>query len=166
MNNNSDSMRILFVCLGNICRSPTAEAIFKLLAAKNQLNVEVDSAGTSAWHQGEMADHRMRSTAAKRGYKITSLSRQFQRNDFDNFDMIIAMDDQNYHDLKDKAHTKEEENKIFKMKDFFMKLKSDHIPDPYYGGAEGFNYVVDLLEDASFGLIQHIKNLNDHDAAI
>jgi len=105
MKTHSDKTRILFVCLGNICRSPSAEAIFREYANRNQLDVEVDSAGTSAWHQGEKADHRMRQSALKRGYNITSLSRPFVRSDFELFDLIVAMDDQNFHDLNDKALT-------------------------------------------------------------
>ena len=157
MKTHSDKTRILFVCLGNICRSPSAEAIFREYANRNQLDVEVDSAGTSAWHQGEKADHRMRQSALKRGYNITSLSRPFVRSDFELFDLIVAMDDQNFHDLNVKALTTEEQGKIKRMSDFFIKSNFDHIPDPYYGGADGFNLVIDLLEDASLGLVDYLK---------
>ncbi|MDO8899232.1 MAG: low molecular weight protein-tyrosine-phosphatase [Bacteroidales bacterium] len=157
MSNSKEKTRILFVCLGNICRSPSAEAIFKAIAEKAKIPVEVDSAGTSAWHEGEMADNRMRRTAAARGYKLTSISRALKRKDFDEFDMIIAMDDKNYHDIKDLAQSAEEEEKVFRMRDFFVHKQYDHIPDPYYGGEQGFNMVIDLLEDASEGLVAYLK---------
>jgi protein-tyrosine phosphatase len=150
--------RILFVCLGNICRSPAAEAIFQKIAEKKQLPVEVDSAGTSAWHAGEKADARMRQHAKERGYNITSLSRKVQPSDFDDFDMIIAMDDNNYYDLKSMAQTLEHEKKIFRMGDFFNHKGYDYIPDPYYGGDAGFKLVIDLLEKGSKGLADHLKN--------
>lgn len=152
-----NTFRVLFVCLGNICRSPAAEAIFQKIAADHSLKVEVDSAGTSAWHAGEMADRRMRSAAHARGYNITSISRPFQRADFDDFDAIIAMDDTNFDNLKALAATFEEEQKIHRMRDFLSRKQAYHIPDPYYGGSEGFNFVIDLLEDASLGLIHYLR---------
>jgi protein-tyrosine phosphatase len=148
--------RILFVCLGNICRSPAAEAIFLKIALKNQLPVKVDSAGTSAYHEGEKADARMRQHAKERGYNITSISRKFQQSDFDDFDMIVAMDDNNFYDLKSMAKTTEHEKKIFRMSDFFTHSGYDYIPDPYYGGDAGFELVIDLLEKGSKGLTEHI----------
>lgn len=150
--------RILFVCLGNICRSPAAEAIFKKMADDIKLEVEVDSAGTSAWHAGEKADSRMRMHARQRGYEITSISRGFDaESDFDRFDMVIAMDDNNYFDLKQLARTTEEEEKIYRMRDFLAKSRYDHIPDPYYGGGEGFKMVIDLLEEGSEGLTGFLR---------
>jgi len=149
--------RILFVCLGNICRSPAAEAIFQKIAEKAQLPVQVDSAGTSAWHAGEKADARMRRHAKERGYQITSLSRKFQASDFDDFDMIIAMDNNNYFDLKSLEQNIEHEKKIFRMSDFFNHSGYDYIPDPYYGGDAGFELVIDLLEKGSKGLIDYIR---------
>jgi protein-tyrosine phosphatase len=151
--------RILFVCLGNICRSPAAEAIFKKIADDIKLEVEVDSAGTSAWHAGERADARMRKHARERGYNITSLSRAFdEKTDFDNFDMIIAMDDSNYHTLKDMARTSDEELKIIRMGEFIIKSGYDYIPDPYYGGDAGFELVIDLLEKGSTALLKQLKD--------
>jgi protein-tyrosine phosphatase len=155
-----ETKRILFVCLGNICRSPAAEAIFLKNAQNKGLAVAVDSAGTSAWHAGEQADARMRKHAKARDYHITSISRGFDPlADFDDFDMIIAMDDNNYYDLKKQARTTNQEQKIYRMCDFFSKFDFDHIPDPYYGGADGFDLVIDLLEDASEGLIQQLKKV-------
>lgn len=156
--NQHKSHRILFVCLGNICRSPAAEAVFKAKAKLQGIDVFVDSAGTSAWYQGEKADSRMRQAAAARGYQITSFSRPFNRNDFQNFDLIVAMDDLNFDELKEKALTSEEDQKIVRMRDFLRHHRSDHIPDPYYGGADGFNLVIDLLEDASEGLLKVITS--------
>lgn len=150
--------KILFVCLGNICRSPAAEAIFEQMASEQGIAVEVDSAGTSAWHAGEKADARMRKHATERGYTITSISRAFHRDDFELFDMIIAMDDQNFFNLRNEARSVEDEAKLYRMRDFFVEKEFDHIPDPYYGGSKGFDLVIDLLEDASQGLINQLKS--------
>jgi len=150
--------RILFVCLGNICRSPAAEAIVKKVASNSNINIFVDSAGTSAWHEGERADLRMRHHAKERGYDITSISRKFKTSDFDDFDMIIAMDNSNYFDLKSKARTPDDVKKIHRMSDFFSKSDFDHIPDPYYGGDAGFKLVIDLLEEGANGLIKYLQS--------
>ena len=150
-------MKILFVCLGNICRSPAAEGIFKHKAHEAGLAVTVDSAGTSAWHAGEKADRRMRQTAKNRGYELTSISRPVIASDFDEFDYLIAMDDHNYDDLRQKAGNTAQMDKILRMRDFFSDKSYDHVPDPYYGGSQGFEMVIDLLEDASDNLIQFIQ---------
>ncbi len=160
MKNPADPSRILFVCLGNICRSPAAENIFRELAQKHGLPTVIDSAGTSAWHQGELPDHRMRSSLKNRGYKVTGNSRPFDpKTDFDQFDFIIAMDDFNYLDLMHLARTDDDKEKISRMKDYFIHQSAEGIPDPYYGGPSGFDQVITLLEDASEGLIHHLKNL-------
>ncbi len=153
-------IKILFVCLGNICRSPSAEAVFRGFVENNELGneFEIDSAGTSAWHAGEKADTRMRRHASKRGYKLTSLSRKFNpETDFDYFDIIVAMDNDNLHDLKSMVRSKEDEKKLFLMTDFSKEYDYDYVPDPYYGGDQGFELVIDLLEDASSGLLKHLK---------
>lgn len=150
-------IRLLFVCLGNICRSPAAETVFAKLASHSKLGVEVDSAGISSWHKGEKADRRMRDAAQRRGYQITSISRPVVKSDFSQFDLIVAMDNENFRDLMSIASTDEERNKIVRMADFFVKYRYDHIPDPYYRDADDFNLVIDLLEDASQGLIAHLK---------
>jgi protein-tyrosine phosphatase len=155
--------RLLFVCLGNICRSPAAENIFREIAAKHKLKVEVDSAGTSSWHEGELPDHRMRNSLNKRGFKGLGCSRPFNpKKDFDQFDLIIAMDDFNYIDLIQSARNEDDKAKIHRMKDFFLASSANEIPDPYYGGPTGFDHVIDLLVDASEGLVNHLKSNPKH----
>ncbi|RLD47800.1 MAG: low molecular weight phosphotyrosine protein phosphatase [Bacteroidetes bacterium] len=151
---------ILFVCLGNICRSPSAEAVFKHLVEKKgeEGNFFIDSAGTSAWHAGEKADARMRRHAKKRGIELTSISRKFVPEDFDRFDYIIAMDRENMDEMKRMARNKNDLDKLHMMTDFSQKFNYHEIPDPYYGGDEGFELVLDLLEDANKGLLEHIKS--------
>ena len=152
--------RVLFVCLGNICRSPSAEAVFRHQLENRGLSdgFIVDSAGTSAWHAGERADARMRKHAKKRGIELTSISRQFLREDFDSFDYIIAMDGENMDELKKLARNPGDAAKLHFMTDFSRKYNYNHVPDPYYGGDEGFELVLDLLEDASEGLIDLFDN--------
>ena len=151
-------MRILFVCLGNICRSPMAEGVFIGLLGSNGLKSKfiVDSAGLIDVHQGELADSRMRAHAAKRGYVLTHRSRPVKRVDFDNFDMIIGMDNQNIIGLKHLARNATDEAKIYRMTDFCQSFQATEVPDPYYGGEQGFEYVIDLLEDACKGLLKEI----------
>jgi protein-tyrosine phosphatase len=151
--------RILFVCLGNICRSPSAEAVFTAIVEKAGLSSQfkIDSAGTGAWHAGEPADRRMQSHAIKRGYNLTSIARQFEPVDFDRFDYIIAMDDDNVKALKAVARNEKDLAKISKMTLFSKRYSYKVVPDPYYGGEEGFELVLDLLEDASEGLLEAIK---------
>lgn len=152
-----DKTKILFVCLGNICRSPSAEAVFTGIVNQNGLKkkFEIDSAGTSGWHAGEPADRRMQSHAVKRGYNLTSISRQFDPNtDFDYFDLIIGMDDSNIADLKRMARNEDDLQKIHLMTDFAKEWNYNEVPDPYYGGEEGFELVLDLLEDSCQGLLE------------
>jgi protein-tyrosine phosphatase len=152
--------RILFVCLGNICRSPSAEAVFKAQVARAGLSrdFEIDSAGTGPWHAGKPADRRMQQHAMKRGYDLTSIARQFNPSvDFDHFDMIIAMDDENVRDLRQLARDEQDLLKISKMTEFSKIYNYKFVPDPYYGGEDGFELVLDLLEDASEGLIEKLK---------
>lgn len=150
--------RVLFVCLGNICRSPAAEGIFAEMVKKEGLQdkIIVDSAGTAGYHDGELPDYRMRQHGARRGYKFDSISRKFKASDFDHFDMIIAMDDNNYHNIMRLAPDLDSEKKVHRMVEFSQKYNYDHIPDPYYSGSEGFELVLDLLEDACTGLIKNI----------
>ncbi len=153
---------VLFVCLGNICRSPSAEGIFRKLVEERNLSgkYNIDSAGTSGWHSGELPDRRMRSHGAKRGYVFDSLSRKFSVNDFDEFDYILAMDDNNFYDIMELAPSAESQQKVHRMADYLRHMNADHIPDPYYSGAEGFELVLDLLEDACGGLLEDIESEN------
>lgn len=145
--------------MGNICRSPSAEAVFtgmaKGLGVANRF--KVDSAGTLAYHVGEPADRRMQSHAIKRGYQLNSISRKFNPDsDFDKFDLIIGMDDENIQALKSKVRNSSDHQKIHKMTDFRKVWNYDEIPDPYYGGEEGFELVLDLLEDSCKGLLEKL----------
>lgn len=119
--------------------------------------IEVDSAGLISYHQGEQADPRMRSHALRRGYHITHLSRPARMTDFYDFDLIIGMDDSNISRLHDLAPSLEAEDKIHRMTEYCTRMVADHVPDPYYGGAQGFENVIDILEDACEGLLQTIK---------
>ncbi len=151
--------KILFVCLGNICRSPSAEAVFKGLVQGKGVQDQflIDSAGTYGYHEGEPADRRMQSHAVKRGYNLTSISRSFDSgSDWDRFDFIIAMDDSNLRDLKDMARNSDDLKKLYKMTDFSTKFNYSEVPDPYYGGDQGFELVLDLLEDASEGFFNFV----------
>ena len=152
--------KVLFVCWGNICRSPSAEAVFKDLVKKRGVEneFEIDSAGTIAAHSGEKADPRMQQHAAQRGYSLDSISRKINpKIDFDRFDYIVAMDDYNLSDLMDMARNDVDLKKITKMTDYSKNYNYSSVPDPYYGGTDGFELVLDLLEDASSGLFDHIQ---------
>lgn len=152
--------KILFVCLGNICRSPSAEAVFKALIEKNGLenSVSCDSAGTAAYHAGERADYRMRQFGLKRGYNLTSISRKFEpKNDFDQFDNIIGMDWQNVQDLQRMCRNENDRKKISLMTDYCIHKKYDSVPDPYYSGDAGFEMVLEILEDACEGLFRKLQ---------
>lgn len=151
--------KVLFVCLGNICRSPAGEGIMKQLVASKGLHeqIEVDSAGTAGYHDGDLPDHRMRSHGKRRNYVFDSISRKFTVNDFDQFDIILAMDDSNYSNIMRLCPDLDSQKKVHRMIEFSQKYNYDHIPDPYYMGADGFELVLDLLEDACDGLIKHLE---------
>lgn len=153
----TDKVRILFVCLGNICRSPAAQGVMQQMIDDAGLTdaYELDSASTYAGHAGELPDKRMRVHAARRGYTLTHRSRPVREGDFDEFDIIVAMDDSNYENLRRMAPTAEDEKKIVRMTDYCrMHPYYDYVPDPYYEGASGFELVLDLLEDACGGLLE------------
>lgn len=156
---------ILFVCLGNICRSPGAEAVMKayVKAKGKEKDFYIDSAGIYGGHSGALPDERMRKHASRRGYVLDSCARQFYASaDFAEFDMIIGMDNQNIADLKRLALNDTEQGKIYKMTDFCQKHTScAEVPDPYYSGAEGFGLVLDLLEDAVAGLFTYCSSESD-----
>ena len=152
--------RILFVCLGNICRSPAAEAMFQMLVDREGLNdsIVVDSAGTYGGHAGERSDVRMRRAAAARGIEMTHRARQVKEVDFENFDRIIAMDDNNYEALFRLAPDRDAQNKIFRFREYLRRHNDwSYIPDPYYEGHEGFELVLDLLEDGCATLLEELK---------
>ncbi len=154
---------VLFVCLGNICRSPSGEAVFRKMVEQAGLagNFRIDSAGIIGWHAGQGADKRMKKHAARRGYDLTSISRAVTPDDLASFDYIIAMDDQNLADLHSLDGNGVFRSKIFKMTDFCRHCTHTVVPDPYYGGPRGFEEVLDILEDACAGLLEHIKK--DHE---
>ncbi|MDL2320628.1 low molecular weight phosphotyrosine protein phosphatase [Alistipes sp. OttesenSCG-928-B03] len=151
--------RVLFVCLGNICRSPAAEGIMRKMVADRGLadDFEVDSAGTYAGHAGELPNLRMRQPAARRGYQLTHHARHFTIHDFDRFDIILVMDDSNYDDVCCQARDLESRAKVHRMAEFITSQEVDHVPDPYYGGHEGFEHVLDLLEDGCINLIDRLS---------
>ncbi|WP_300285554.1 low molecular weight protein-tyrosine-phosphatase [uncultured Alistipes sp.] len=155
--------RVLFVCLGNICRSPSAEAVFRGAVERVGLEdcIEIDSAGISGYHAGESADDRMSRHAARRGYRLTSISRPVTTQDFDRFDLIVGMDDSNIRDLTRKASREEGRAEIRRMTDFCTQYDDTEVPDPYYGGAAGFERVLDLLEDACRGLLDYVRSRID-----
>lgn len=147
--------KILFVCLGNICRSPTAEGVFRTRAAQAGLKVEVDSAGTGAWHVGEAPDRRAQTEAAKRGYDLSAQrARQVTADDFHHFDHIIAMDRSNLRNLSAMAPANARAN-VRLFLSFAPDCEREEVPDPYYEG--GFDYALDLIEAASDGLIESLK---------
>ena len=150
--------KILFVCLGNICRSACAEAVMKQVVAERGLaaDFEIDSAGLISYHTGEMADPRMRHHAAARGINITSIARKITTADFSHFDYIIGMDDDNIRRLLDIAPGEQSRMKISKMSDYCRTYHVNSVPDPYYGGPKDFELVLDLLDDACNGLIDSL----------
>jgi protein-tyrosine phosphatase len=152
--------KLLFVCLGNICRSPAAENIMNHLAAKSELagSIECDSAGTANYHTGKPPDRRMQAAAANRNIPMKGSARQFTPADFTAFDLILAMDRENYHNILALDPQGRYRDKVRMMCDFATQHPDTEVPDPYYGGAEGFDYVIDLLTDACGGLLSELKS--------
>ena len=150
--------KILFVCLGNICRSPAAEGIFKKKIKERHLEefFVVDSAGTGGWHVGNLADPRMRESALARGIQLTSRSRKIEEKDLYEFDHILVMDKDNLNAVKSLIENDIHpiNSKIKLILSYSKDTKLDEVPDPYYGGQNGFNKVLDLLDDAIDGLIE------------
>ncbi len=157
---NPEKIKVLFVCMGNICRSPSAEAVMNAYIEKEGLTEKIicDSAGTIAYHAGESADSRMQSHAQRRGYSLSSISRQITSNDFSEFDYIIGMDNENLANMQNFIPSPELGKKISKMTDYCSGDHPGTVPDPYYGGAAGFEHVLDLLEDACSGLLNTLKD--------
>lgn len=150
---------VLFVCMGNICRSPAAEAIFRHKVEEAGLSdrIHIDSAGTIGYHSGSPADRRMQAAGANRGYDLNSISRQVRMDDFEAFDHILAMDLENFSNLKSMSFSSPGKAKIRLMCDYATRHDEREVPDPYYGGNNGFELVMDLLEDACNGLLEEIK---------
>jgi len=150
---------VLFVCTGNICRSPTAEAVFRKLAADAGMAeaVTADSAGTHGYHVGEPPDPRSQKAAAKRGYDLSALrARTIEDADFQRFDLILAMDQEHYATLSRSAGAAAG-HKLKLMMSYARRFKEREVPDPYYGGPQGFERVLDMLEDAAQGLLESLR---------
>ena len=149
---------VLFICLGNICRSVTAEEIFRTFVkrAGRENDFFIDSAGLIDYHEGELADSRMRQHASLHGYRLTHRSRPVRPEDFKKFDWIVAMDCNNVKGLKSVAPCPEDERKIVMMADYLKEHTHSFVPDPYYGEAEDFELVIELLEDACQGLLEQL----------
>ncbi len=155
---NKTPIRILFVCLGNICRSPAAESVFNGLIKAQGLSDRfiVESAGTGGWHIGQQPDARMRRQGEKRGLIFATLGQQLGKKDFAKFDYIVTMDDSNYHDALLLAGSDDDRDKVVKLATFHSTGAVDKVPDPYYGGIEGFDLVLDILEDACANFLRHV----------
>ena len=154
--------RVLFVCLGNICRSPAAEGIMNKLILDSELadRVQCESAGTSRYHIGALPDARMRMHASQRGFTLESKARQITEKDLDDFHYIMAMDEQNMTSLKAMAGYEKNKQKIHLMNSFCRHFKKKEVPDPYYDSEDGFKLVLDILMDAVTGLLYHIRSEN------
>lgn len=149
--------RLLFICLGNICRSPAAEGVMKakVQAAKLDDKFFIDSAGIGDWHVGQLPDSRMRERGARRGYRLDSRARQIRQSDFDDFDLLLVMDRENYRIITSKAPDEESRKKVHMLTDYLQEHKNtDIVPDPYYGDLSDFDYALDLIEDACDGLLE------------
>ncbi len=147
-------MRVLMVCLGNICRSPLAEGILQHKVNSGDLDWEVDSAGTGAWHAGELPDPRSQAVAKKNGIDITNQrARQFTTNDFESFDLIYVMDAENYYNVIKLAQSEDHKQKVMMIMNMAFPNENRRVPDPYYGGPNGFDDVFDMLDVACNAII-------------
>ncbi len=157
--NSDNKISILFVCMGNICRSPTAEAVFRHYVEREKLAecIHVDSAGTHDYHIGEAPDGRTQQAASHRGYDMSGLrGRQVEAGDFARFDYVLAMDEANLSILQ-RLRPRDTASHLGLFLEFAEKHDEREVPDPYYGGAQGFEHVLDLVEDAANGLLKHIR---------
>lgn len=156
----SESLRtsVLFVCLGNICRSPLAEGVFAHLVAGDGMadRFLVDSAGTGAWHVGELPDPRSREVASRNGITLPSRARQVRPADFHDFDVVVAMDRSNLSDLEELRRRHGGDARIVLMRDFDPDPGDGQVPDPYYGGPDGFDRVFDMVVRSARGLLEHL----------
>lgn len=154
-----EKVSVLFVCMGNICRSPTAQGIFETLLIKHgwREQVKVDSAGTHAYHLGSAPDQRAQAAATRRGVDLAGQrARQVAPRDFDAFDYILAMDQHNLTILRGMTQTAEQQKRVRLFMDFASRWSEEEVPDPYYGGDLGFEQVLDMTEDAAEGLLAHL----------
>ena len=156
------TQKLLFVCLGNICRSPAAEGVFLHLLEQQEIHDHfvVDSAGTGSWHVGNAADKRMQAAANRRGIHLPSRARQIDLNDLETFDLVLTMDQHNLTAVKGLAQEagKRANARIEPMLSFCRRFSESEVPDPYYGGDAGFEHVLDLLEDACEGLLEALRS--------
>lgn len=158
---NSELYKILFVCLGNICRSPAAQGVMERLVSEKGVadRFHIDSAGLYGGHAGDLPDSRMRAHARMRGLELTHRSRQVRSSDFDDFDVIVAMDNSNFDRLREMAPSLEDEQKVVRMADYFTQHPwADCVPDPYYDGAQGFENALDLIEDGCQTLLDRLQS--------
>lgn len=152
-------VKVLFVCMGNICRSPTAQGIFAALLEREGLQnvIEVDSAGTHSYHIGNPPDRRAQASAQRRGIDLSGLrARRVEQRDFEQFDYVLAMDQENYRHLEALCRD-DHRRKLRLFMEFAPHLNEPEVPDPYYGGASGFERVLDMVEEAAQGLLDHIR---------
>ena len=155
-----EPIRILFVCLGNICRSPAAEAVFRTLVARRNLErrFEIDSAGTGGWHEGDRADPRSRAEGARRGHAVDSKARQVRHRDLNHHDVIICMDHANHQAMVELGT---EDGKVRLLLEWHPSTDLDEVPDPYYGGEDGFVHMYDLIEAACESLLDELLTAKD-----
>ena len=159
----SGKRTVLFICLGNICRSPAAEGIMKSLVEKEGMSDDffIDSAAIGSWHIGQLPDSRMRKCGAEHGYRYDSHARQFQKSDFQHFDLIVVMDNENYRAITSMASSQADKDKVVRIADYLTHHREyTTVPDPYYGDYSDFELVIELLEDACQGLLDSIKEQN------
>ena len=156
----SEPTRVLFVCLGNICRSPAAEAVFRSIIAERGLEsrFEVDSAGTGGWHEGDRADPRSRAEGMRRGHRVESTARQVRDCDHDHHDVIVCMDREN---LRAMIGLGTKESKARLLLEWHATTDMDEVPDPYYGGEDGFVHMYDLIEVACEGLLEDLLTVDE-----
>lgn len=159
------TVKVLMVCLGNICRSPAAEGVLREIVEQggDYAAWEIDSAGTGNYHIGDLPDRRMLAHARRRGLSLTHRCRQVHESDFDRFDLIFAMDESNRRNLLALAPTPEAQTKVFPISGFFtLATRWDHVPDPYYEGSEGFELVLDLLGDACLNIYNTVEKARNN----
>ena len=164
VNQSGDKLSVLFVCLGNICRSPLAEGVFKHLVSEAGLanRFDIDSAGTASYHVGDPPDDRTSAVARARGIELTSKARQVIRDDLQRFDYVLVMDSQNYKNVKRLAGREAPRAEVRLLREFDSKADRDlDVPDPYYGGTRGFEAVHDIVERSCRGLLDYLRDQHD-----